>query len=71
MADTFTTTTRTSYGSRLGSSLKGIGMGLVVFLVGFPVLFWNEGRAVKRTRALKEGEKKVVPVESCTSRGAP
>lgn len=66
MADTFTTTTRTSYGSRLGSSLKGIGMGLVVFLVGFPVLFWNEGRAVKRTRALKEGEKKVVPVESGT-----
>ncbi|MBQ6925760.1 MAG: TMEM43 family protein [Kiritimatiellae bacterium] len=64
MADTFTTTTRTSYGSRLGSSLKGIGMGLVVFLVGFPVLFWNEGRAVKRTRALKEGEKNVVPVES-------
>lgn len=66
MADTFTTSTRTSYGSRLGSSLKGIGMGLVVFLVGFPVLFWNEGRAVKRTRALKEGEKKVVPVESGT-----
>ena len=64
MADTFTTTTRTSYGSRLGSSLKGIGMGLIVFLVGFPVLFWNEGRAVRRTRALKEGEKKVVPVES-------
>ena len=64
MADTFTTTTRTSYGSRLGSSLKGIGMGLIVFLVGFPVLFWNEGRAVRRTRALKEGEKKVIPVES-------
>ena len=64
MADTFTTTTRTSYGSRLGSSLKGIGMGLIVFLVGFPVLFWNEGRAVRRTRALNEGEKKVIPVES-------
>ena len=64
MADTFTTTTRTSYGSRIGSSLKGIGMGLVVFIVGFPVLFWNEGRAVRRTRALNEGEKNVVPVES-------
>ena len=66
MADTFTTSTRTSYGSRLGSSLKGIGMGLVVFLVGFPVLFWNEGRAVRRTRDLKEGEKKFVPIESGT-----
>ncbi len=64
MADTFTTTTRTSYGSRLGSSIKGIGMGLIVFLIGFPVLFWNEGRAIKRTRALNEGEKKVLPIES-------
>ncbi len=64
MADTSTTTTRTSYGSRLGSSLKGIGMGFVVFFVGFPVLFWNEGRAVRRTRSLNEGEKTVVPVES-------
>ncbi len=64
MPDTFTTTTRTSYGSRLGSSLKGILGGIVIFLIGFPVLFWNEGRAVRRTRALNEGEKNVVPVES-------
>ena len=64
MPDTFTTTTRTSYGSRLGSSVKGIFGGIVVFIIGFPLLFWNEGRAVRRTRALNEGEKNVVPVES-------
>ena len=62
MPDTFTTTTRTSYGSRLGSSLKGIFGGFVIFLIGFPVLIWNEGRSVKRARALKEGERNVVAV---------
>ncbi len=62
MPDTFTTTTRTSYGSRLGSSLKGIFGGFVIFLIGFPVLVWNEGRSVKRARALNEGEKNVVAI---------
>ena len=62
MPDTFTTTTRTSYGSRLGSSFKGIVGGFVIFLIGFPVLVWNEGRSVKRARALNEGEKNVVAV---------
>ncbi len=62
MPDTFTTTTRTSYGSRLGSSLKGIFGGFVIFLIGFPVLVWNEGRSVKRARALNEGEKSVVAI---------
>ena len=64
MPDTFTTTTRTSYGSRLGSSVKGIFGGIVIFLIGFPLLFWNEGRAVRRTRALNEGEKNVVAVDA-------
>ena len=60
MPDTFTSTTRTSYGSRIGSSFKGIAGGFVIFLIGFPVLVWNEGRSVKRARALNEGEKNVV-----------
>ena len=62
MPDTFTSTTRTSYGSRIGSSFKGIAGGFVIFLIGFPVLVWNEGRSVKRARALNEGEKNVVAV---------
>ena len=62
MPDTFTTTTRTSYGSRLGSPFKGIVGGFVIFLIGFPVLVWNEGRSVKRARALNEGEKNVVAI---------
>lgn len=33
-----------SYFSRLGNSFKGIGGGLLLFLIAFPLLFWNEGR---------------------------
>ena len=48
-------TTR-SWSSRLGGSFKGIITGGALFLAGIPLLFWNEGRAVKNTKALEEGE---------------
>ena len=51
-----TVTTHESWGSRLGNSLKGILAGLVIFVLAFPVLFWNEGRTVHRAKALAEGE---------------
>ena len=46
-----TETTTVSWGSRLGSSLKGVLVGLGLFIAGFPVLFWNEGNTVTRARA--------------------
>ena len=49
-----------SYFSRLGNSFKGIGGGLLLFLIAFPLLFWNEGRAVKRAKALETGAGAVV-----------
>lgn len=60
MSDTFTTTTRQGWGSRLGGSLRGILMGIVMFVASFVLLWWNEGRTVKQTRALNEGGKAVV-----------
>lgn len=51
-----TETTRQSWISRLGDSLKGIIVGLVLFIIGFPVLFWNEGNSVRTAKALDEGE---------------
>ena len=48
--------TTESWGSRLGNSFKGIVTGGVLFLAGIPLLFWNEGRAVKTAKALEEGE---------------
>ena len=59
-----TETTRISWGSRLGSSFKGILFGLVLFVAGFPFLFWNEGNAVKTAKAIDEGEGACVSLES-------
>ena len=59
-----TETTTQSWGSRLGDSIKGVIAGIVLFLLGFPVLFWNEGNSVKTAKALDEGEGACIPVES-------
>ena len=59
-----TETTTVSWGSRLGSSIKGVLAGLALFVIGFPVLFWNEGNSVKTAKALDEGEGACIPVES-------
>ncbi len=56
--------TKESWGSRLGSSIRGILVGLALFIAGFPVLFYNEGNSVKTAKALDEGEGACVPVES-------
>lgn len=62
MADEFTEVTSESWVSRLGGAVKGILVGLALFGLAFVVLFWNEGRAVKRQKALEEGGGKVVSV---------
>ena len=59
-----TETTTESWGSRLGNSIKGVVVGLGLFVLGFPVLFWNEGNSVKTAKALDEGEGACVSVES-------
>ena len=64
MADTETVTTTESWGSRLGTSLKGMIAGLALFIGGFPLLFWNEGNAVKTRKALEEGEGACVSIDS-------
>ena len=56
----YTVTTRTSYGKRLGNSLGGIFTGLLLFLGGTVLIWWNEGRAVKRDKLLKEAQGQVV-----------
>ena len=59
-----TETTTESWTSRLGGAVKGVVAGLALFILGFPVLFWNEGNSVKTAKALDEGEGACVPVES-------
>ena len=45
MPDQSTHTATTGYGSRIVSSIKGIIFGVILFVVSFGVLYWNEGRA--------------------------
>ncbi|MBC8355687.1 MAG: TMEM43 family protein [Planctomycetes bacterium] len=52
--------THESWFTRLGGSIKGVLCGFVLFAVSFPILFMNEGRAVKTAKALEEGESAVV-----------
>lgn len=44
MADQYTVTTTTGWGSRIGNSIKGVLIGFIMFIISFGVLYWNEGR---------------------------
>ena len=50
--------------SRLGGAIKGIFVGLIMVIAAFPLLFWNEGRAVKTAKSLDEGRGAVVTTDS-------
>ena len=63
MAD-YVEVTRQSWGQRLKSSFSGILFGVLMILGGVMLLFWNEGRAVKRAKALTEGEANVVSINA-------
>lgn len=62
MADTFTETTTRSWASRIGGSFKGILLGLVLIAIAFPLLWWNEGRAIDRAKTLAAGRDAVVAI---------
>jgi hypothetical protein len=62
MSDRYTVTTSKSWFSRLAESIKSVLFGLILFVASFPLLFWNEGRAVKTARSLEEGAGAVVTV---------
>jgi hypothetical protein len=48
----------------LGGAIKGIFVGLIMVIAAFPLLFWNEGRAVKAAKSLDEGRGAVVTTDS-------
>jgi hypothetical protein len=62
--NSFTEVTQESWLSRIGGAIKGFLVGLVLFGLAFPLLFWNEGRAVKRQKTLTEGAAAVVSVSA-------
>ena len=58
-----TRVTEESWFSRIGNAFKGIIVGLLMTVVSVPLLFWNEGRAVRTAKGLKEGAKVVVSIQ--------
>ena len=61
--DQVTRVSHQGWGSRLGNSIKGVVVGILMVLGGAGLLFWGEGRAVKRAKALEEGAGVVVTVD--------
>lgn len=64
MSDSVTVTSSQSWFSRIIGSIKSVLVGLALFILSFPVLFWNEGRAVQTARSLEEGAGSVVSVKA-------
>lgn len=62
--DSFTEVSSQSWISRLMGSFGSVLFGIIIFLLSFVVLFWNEGRAVKTAKGLKEGRGAVVEANS-------
>ncbi|MBF0563329.1 MAG: TMEM43 family protein [Alphaproteobacteria bacterium] len=62
--DSVTEVTSEGWGSRIFGSIAGVVFGLVLFIVAFPLLIWNESRAVDTATALAEGRAAVVSVKA-------
>ncbi|MBO4840974.1 MAG: TMEM43 family protein [Bacteroidaceae bacterium] len=60
----------TGYGTRVGSSFKGIFSGLILFCLATALLWWNEGRAVKTDKMLNDAEKACVEMENPNKKDA-
>ncbi|HQL11124.1 MAG TPA: TMEM43 family protein [Candidatus Woesebacteria bacterium] len=50
-----TTVDQRSWFQRLGTSLRGVLTGLLLFIIAFPILIWNEGQAIQTHRDLEAG----------------
>ncbi len=57
---------RRGFGQRMGGAIGGIVIGFLLFVAAFPVIFWNESRAVRTFESLQEGQGLVITVDSST-----
>lgn len=66
----YTETKTTSYGSRVKSSCGGIGFGILLFIAGTVLLWWNEGRTVRTSDMLDEVRDTYVEMENPNKKNA-
>jgi hypothetical protein len=60
----YTETTHTGWLSRIGNSFVGMLLGIVFTIGSVPLLWWNEGNAVRTSKGLAEGEKITVDAKA-------
>ncbi|MFC1669405.1 TMEM43 family protein [Spirochaetota bacterium] len=58
--DDYTEVSDQSWFSRMGQSIKSVGLGLLIFIAAFPLIWKNEGCAVRIAKGLQEGAKNVI-----------
>jgi hypothetical protein len=59
-----TVVTHQSWFGRIRESFKSFVIGLAMFIAAFPILFFNEGRAVRTEKSLEEGQGAVISVSA-------
>lgn len=64
MSDSFRQVTSTSWFGRIGRSIGGAVVGLILIVAMVALLFWNEGRAVQTAKSLAEGAHAVVSADA-------
>ena len=64
MSDSFTEVSSEGLFSQLGGAIKGVFVGLLLIPIAIGLLFWNEGRTVKREKDLAEGRGGVVEAKA-------
>lgn len=64
MSDRVTVTSRRGIVERLSGSIRSVLFGIALFVVSFPLLFWNEGRAVETAKSLSEGASVVTSISA-------
>lgn len=64
--DSYTEVTSQSWFGRIGSSIMGVLVGILLLCISMVLLFWNEGRAVDRSKTLEMGRKSVISVSAET-----
>jgi len=60
----------TGYGTRVGRSFKGILTGIILFIGGTVLLWWNEGRAVRTADMLEEAQEACEVMENPSKKNA-
>ena len=64
--DSITETTTTGWLNRMGSSLVGMLIGIILLPAAIFLLSWNEGRAVTAATGLKRGLSAIVEISTDT-----